>query len=104
MPTYNLGTLTIADHKADKLTDALGIPEHRFNDLYDLAQKAWDETGPISEGIEYLAQRVSGSEYVISLVFYGRKWEEADQEKKRKEESETEGAETETKSSGLRQE
>ena len=87
MPVYNLGTLTIVDHEVDKITDALGIPELRFDDLYDLAQKAWDECSVISEGIEYIAQRVTGSEFALALTFFGRKWEEAKQAEGRDEES-----------------
>jgi hypothetical protein len=87
MPVYNLGTLTIVDHGVDKITDALGIPELRFDDLYDLAQKAWDECSVISEGIEYIAQRVTGSEFALALTFFGRKWEEAKQAQEKEEES-----------------
>lgn len=98
MPTYNLGTLTIVDHKVDKITDALGIPELRFEDLYDLGRKAWEECDVISEGIEYLAQRVSGSEFALALTFFGRRWEEAKQEQAEEEEE----SKTDQKS-GLRQ-
>lgn len=85
MPTYNLGTLTVVDHGADKITDALGIPEYRFDDLFDLAAKAWTDTPTISEGIEYIAQRVNGSEFALTLTIFGRKWEEEKQKEAREE-------------------
>ncbi|NWF95465.1 MAG: hypothetical protein HXY34_04945 [Candidatus Thorarchaeota archaeon] len=77
MPTYNLGTLTIVQHDVKKLTDALGIPEHRFSDLVDLAKKAWEFGDTVSQSMEYIAQRVNGSELVLTLVFLGRYWEES---------------------------
>lgn len=76
MPSYNLGTLAIVNHDVEKLTDALGIPEHRFDDLVELAKQAYDYEDTISESIEYIAQRASGSELVLTLVFFGRVWED----------------------------
>ncbi len=86
MPTYNLGTLVIGKHDVQKLTDALGIPEHRFEDLIDLSRKAYEFGDTISQSIEYVAQRVTGSELVLTLVFFGRLWEER---KKQEEEKKT---------------
>ena len=82
MPTYNLGTLTILDHEAGKLTDALGIPEHRFDDLVDHARRAYDYEDTISESIEWLAQRLNGSELVLAMVFFGRIWEQKTESEK----------------------
>ncbi|MBD3406372.1 MAG: hypothetical protein GF411_09700 [Candidatus Lokiarchaeota archaeon] len=76
MPTYNLGTLNIVSHDASKLTEAIGIPEHRFDDLVQLARSAWDYEDTISESIEYVAQRVTGSEAVLALIILGRIWEQ----------------------------
>ncbi|TFG08086.1 hypothetical protein EU538_07730 [Candidatus Thorarchaeota archaeon] len=74
MPTYNLGTLTITEHDAEKLTIALGIPENRFEQLVEMARSAWAFEDTISERIEWLAERLSGSELVFALVFLGRYW------------------------------
>jgi len=77
MPTdYDLGTLTVVGHDVDKLTQALGIPEDRFDDLVNLALKAWEHGETISESIEYLADNSKGSELVLALVFFGRIWED----------------------------
>ncbi len=77
MPTdYDLGTLTVVGHDVDKLTQALGIPDDRFDDIVNLAQKAWQHEDTISESIEYLADNAKGSELVLALVFFGRVWEE----------------------------
>jgi GH18 family chitinase len=80
MPNYDLGTLTIIDHDVEKLTDALGIPDHRFEDLVENAQKAYDYEDTISESIEWLADNLSGSELVLGLVFFGRIWEQRSEE------------------------
>lgn len=77
MPTkYNLGTLTVVGHDVEKLTQALGIPDDRFDDLVNLARKAWEHEDTISESIEYLADNSKGSELVLALVFFGRIWED----------------------------
>ncbi len=77
MPTdYTLGTLTVVGHDVDKLTQALGIPDDRFDDLVNLARKAWEHEDTISESIEYLADNAKGSELVLALVFFGRIWED----------------------------
>lgn len=77
MPTdYDLGTLTVVGHDVDKLTQALGISDDRFDDLVNLAQKAWEHEDTISESIEYLAANSKGSELVLALVFFGRIWED----------------------------
>ncbi len=82
MPKYNLGTLTIVQHDVKKLTDALGIPEQRFDAIVQLARDAWDYGDNVSHSIEYIAQRVTGSEAVLTLVIFGRIWEEKDRAKK----------------------
>ena len=86
MPTYNLGTLTIVKHDVQKLTDAIGIPEHRFDDLVEFARKAYDFGETISQSIEYVAQRLTGAELVLAMVLFGRVWEskkrEEDEKKK----------------------
>jgi hypothetical protein len=89
MATYDLGTLTIADHDVDQLTDALDIPTHRFDALVDLAHRAWEYEDTISESIEFIAKNASGSELVLTLVFFGRIWE--DNEKERDESEEEQG-------------
>ncbi len=77
MPTdYDLGTLTVVGHDVDKLTQALGISDDRFDDLVNLARKAWEHEDTISESIEYLADNSKGSELVLALVFFGRIWED----------------------------
>jgi hypothetical protein len=73
---YDLGTLTVVNHDVEKLTDAFGIPEHRFDDILNLAREAWGHEDTISESIEYIAQRVHGSELVLTLAIFGRIWEE----------------------------
>ena len=80
MPTYDLGTLSIADHDVDQLTDALDIPTHRFDALVDLARRAWEYEDTISESIEFIAKNASGSELVLTLVFFGRIWEDNEKE------------------------
>jgi ferritin len=76
MPTYDLGTLVIDSHEVKKLTQALNVPDHRFEDIVNLARQAWDHEDTISESIEYIAQNASGSELVLALVFFGRIWED----------------------------
>ncbi|MBE0525678.1 hypothetical protein E4H12_13275 [Candidatus Thorarchaeota archaeon] len=73
---YDLGTMTVFSHGVEKLTQALGIPDDRFDDLIQLARSAWEHEDTISESIEYLAQNASGSELVLALVFFGRIWED----------------------------
>lgn len=66
----------VVGHDVDKLTQALGISDDRFDDLVNLAQKAWEHEDTISESIEYLAANSKGSELVLALVFFGRIWED----------------------------
>ena len=73
---YELGTLTVVGHDVEKLTQALGIPDDRFDDLVNLARSAWEYEDTISESIEYLAKNAKGSELVLALVFFGRIWED----------------------------
>ena len=76
MPSYDLGTLVVGSHDVKKLTQALDIPDHRFEDIVNLARQAWEHEDTISESIEYIAQNASGSELVLALVFFGRIWED----------------------------
>jgi hypothetical protein len=76
MPDYNLGTLKVIGHDVEKLTQALDISDDRFDDLVDLARRAWEHEDTISESIEFLAQNAKGSELVLALVFFGRIWED----------------------------
>jgi ferritin len=76
MPEYDLGTLNVKGHDSEKITQALEIPDERFDDLVDLARHAWEHEDTISESIEYLAQNAKGSELVLALVFLGRIWED----------------------------
>ena len=76
MPDYNLGTLKVVGHDVEKLTQALDISDDRFDDLVNLARRAWEYEDTISESIEFLAQNAVGSELVLALVFFGRIWED----------------------------
>lgn len=76
MPHYDLGTLVIENHDVRKLTEAFDIPDHRFEDIVNLARQAWQYEETIIESIEYIAQNASGSELVLALVFLGRIWED----------------------------
>jgi ferritin len=80
MPTYDLGMLVIGNHDVKKLTEALDIPDHRFEDIINLARQAWEHEDTISESIEYIAQNAIGSELVLALVFFGRIWEDHQKE------------------------
>ena len=81
MPTdYDLGKLTVVGHDVEKLTQALGIADDRFDDLVHLARKAWEHEDTISESIEYIADNSKGSELVLALVFFGRIWEDSQDE------------------------
>ncbi|MFW9794072.1 MAG: hypothetical protein ACFFEE_07220 [Candidatus Thorarchaeota archaeon] len=80
MPRYELGTLNVGNHDVKKLTEALEIPDHRFEDIVNLAREAWDHEDTISESIEYIAKNASGSELVLAMVFFGRIWEDNQQE------------------------
>jgi hypothetical protein len=80
MKNYDLGTLTVANHDVDQLTDALDIPTHRFDALVELAHRAWEYEDTISESIEFIAKNASGSELVLTLVFFGRIWEKNEDE------------------------
>lgn len=80
MPTYDLGTLVIEDHNVKQLHQALDIPDHRIEDIINLARNAWDQENRISESIEYIARNVSGSELVLALIFFGRIWEDNQQD------------------------
>ncbi|MFW9834156.1 MAG: hypothetical protein ACFFEK_09190 [Candidatus Thorarchaeota archaeon] len=80
MPHYDLGTLVIGNHDVKKLTQALDIPDHRFEDIVNLARMAWEREDTISESIEYIAQNTTGSELVLALVFFGRIWEDNQRE------------------------
>jgi len=76
VPNYDLGTLVVDSHDVEKLTQALDIPDYRFEDIVNLARQAWENEDTISESIEYIAQNASGSELVLALVFFGRIWED----------------------------
>jgi hypothetical protein len=76
MPDYDLGTLKVVGHDVEKLTQALNIADDRFDDLVNLARQAWEYKDTISESIEYLARNATGSELALALVFFGRIWEE----------------------------
>jgi hypothetical protein len=88
MRFYELGTMKIGSHEAEKLTEALGIPNERFESIVDLAKDAWDHEETISESIEYLAEQakksreddnvedITGSELALAFVFFGRIWED----------------------------
>jgi ferritin len=80
LPTYDLGMLVVNDHDVKKLTQALDIPDDRFEDIVNLARHAWDHKDTISESIEYIAKNSTGSELVLALVFLGRIWEDNQQE------------------------
>ena len=72
---YDMGTLTIVGHDVEKLTQALGIPDDRFDDIAHLAQAAWQHGESVSHSIEFLAQNSSGSELALAMIFFGRVWE-----------------------------
>ncbi len=88
MRSYELGTMTVGSHDAEKLTEALGIQNDRFEFVVDLAKDAWDHEETISESIEYLAEQakrsreddsvedITGSELALAFVFFGRIWED----------------------------
>jgi hypothetical protein len=76
MPDYDLGTLKVVGHDVEKLTQALDIADDRFDELVNLARQAWEYKDTISESIEYLARNATGSELALALVFFGRIWEE----------------------------
>ena len=80
MPSYDLGTLVVGSHDVKKLTQALDISDHRFEDIVNLARQAWEHEDTISESIEYIAQNASGSELVLAFVFFGRIWEDNQEE------------------------
>ena len=80
MSTYDLGTLVIGSHDVKKLTEALDIPDDRFEIIVNLARDAWEHEDTISESIEFLAKNSSGSELVLALVFLGRIWEDDQKE------------------------
>lgn len=80
MPEYDLGTLKVISHDVEKLTQALDIPDDRFDDLINLARRAWEYEDTISESIEFLAKNADGSELVLALVFFGRIWEDNEEE------------------------
>lgn len=80
MHTYDLGALVVGSHDVKKLTEALDIPDHRFEDIVNLARQAWEHEDTISESIEHIAQNSSGSELVLALVFFGRIWEDNQKE------------------------
>ena len=75
MANYDLGSTTFVSHDVNTLTEAIGIPEIRFDDLVALAKEAWEHEDTISESLEYIVDRVSGSELILTLVFFGRIWE-----------------------------
>ncbi|MBN2228807.1 MAG: hypothetical protein JW779_04365 [Candidatus Thorarchaeota archaeon] len=78
--SYDLGTLTVIGHDVEKLTQALNIPDDRFDDLVNLARRAWEYEDTISESIEFIAKNAKGSELVLTLVFFGRIWEDNQKE------------------------
>lgn len=80
MPSYDLGILVINSHDVKKLTQALDVPDHRFEDIVNLARHAWDNEDTVSESIEYIVQNSTGSELVLALVFFGRIWEDNQKE------------------------
>ena len=75
MANYDLGSTTFFSHDVDTLTKAIGIPEVRFDYLVALAKEAWEHEDTISESLEYIVERVNGSELILTLVFFGRIWE-----------------------------
>jgi len=80
MPTYDLGKLVVGSHDVQKLTQALDVPDHRFEDIVNLARQAWEHEDTISESIEYIVQNAHGSELVLALIFFGRIWEDNQKE------------------------
>ena len=78
----------IYNQAENKLTEALGIQNERFEFVVDLAKDAWDHEETISESIEYLAEQakrsreddsvedITGSELALAFVFFGRIWED----------------------------
>ena len=80
MPEYNLGTLKVTSHEVEKLTQALDLPDDRFDGLVGLARRAWEYEDTISESIEFIAQNAKGSELVLALVFFGRIWESSEED------------------------
>ena len=81
MASYDLGSTTFISHDVDTLTEAIGIPEIRFDDLVALAQEAWEHEDTISESLEYIVERVNGSELILALIFFGRIWEGIEESK-----------------------
>jgi hypothetical protein len=94
MRSYELGTMKVGNHDLEKLTEALGIRNDRFEYVVNLARDAWDHEDTISESIEYLAQRakesreendeesITGSELALAFVFFGRIWEDQQEDEK----------------------
>lgn len=80
MPSYDLGKMVVRNHDVKKLTQALDVPDHRFEDIVNLARQAWEHEDTISESIEYIVQNAQGSELVLALVFFGRIWEDNQKE------------------------
>ena len=75
MASYDLGSTTFFSHDVDTLTEAIGVPEIRFDDLVALAKEAWEHEDTISQSLEYIVERAKGSELILTLVFFGRIWE-----------------------------
>jgi len=46
-----------------------------------LAKEAWEHEDTISESLEYIVERVNGSELVLTLIFFGRIWEGIEESK-----------------------
>ncbi|MFX0170131.1 MAG: hypothetical protein ACFE89_12365 [Candidatus Hodarchaeota archaeon] len=74
--TYELGKLTIADHESQTLTGAFGLQEEEFEEIVNTAREAWNHEDTVSESVEFLANKLTGSALVLGLLILGRIWEE----------------------------
>ena len=71
MPLINMGTLNVVNHNAESISEALGVPSNRFDEIFQEVQRIWSATRTVSETIEKVCTMFKNSECALALVITG---------------------------------
>lgn len=67
-----MGEVNIADHSAESLADAFGVPKDRWAEIVAAVEEARDDEETITGMVEFLVQNHNGSELVLALLLLGQ--------------------------------
>lgn len=88
MTDVNMGKLHVVNHEASSIAEALGVPEDRFDIIFENVKEIWDSTNTVSETIEAVCNKFKDSECALGLVVVGILLESARAKREHEKESE----------------